>query len=51
MVAWSVKALAFHLVNSSPEQGVDRIPLKYGVLRQETRKLCSTPYIRYNLLM
>ena len=26
VVAWSVKALVFHSVNSSPEQAVDRIP-------------------------
>ena len=28
IVAWSVKALVFHSVNSSPEQAVDRISLE-----------------------
>ena len=27
VVAWSVKALAFHSVNSSPEQAVDQISI------------------------
>ena len=38
MVAWSVKALVFHSVNSSPEQAVDQIPLKYGVLIVQRQK-------------
>ena len=38
MVAWSVKALVFHSENFSPEQVVDQIPLKYGVLIVQRQK-------------
>ena len=39
VVAWSVKVLVFHSVNSSPEQAVDPIPLNYCVLIVQ-RQIC-----------